>query len=841
MSPKVVRQTTNDPTANNLMVGSTTNFTHEEWNKARVIEKLTDELGIKPEVADSIATAVEKKVVDAGLETVTTAEIRTLTQAELLSRGMRAKWRKGSLAVMSFRDLSALITGGNQENSNVPHNPEAINLYIGENIKKQFALDSGEVFSKEVATAHKDGYMHLHDLGLVDRPYCSGQNLAYVIRYGLSSKAYPNPSKPAKHLLVLINHIKEFSSLLQGHFAGAIGWDAVNIFMAPFVQGVSDEVVKQSAQDMIFSFSQLLGTRGGQAIFSDLNFYYETPPRYKDTFALGPGGRFIHKWIDKLGESHTEFVRDLPKNAQMFKHNMKDGFLTYGDYTAESRRFLRACIEVYKDGDANGLPFFFPKANVHITKDFWRTDNHEGHLELISEAVAKTGSLYLVFERGDTNVVSQCCRLRVNMSDDEVETAKHEPWRMRFAALQNITLNLPRFALEAKQAGSYDLPELEKIFTERLDKYFATAVDAHIQKKKFINKLLALKEHGPLATLTYDQDGAPYFGLGSARYLIGVLGLNEAVQELTGKQLHEDQQAFELGLKIVSHMYIACQRLSKEHKMNIALEQTPAESTAYRFAKLDLEKYPDAKKLVKGDVKTGSVYYTNSTHIAVDANVSLVDRILLEGQFHGAIDAGSITHAWMGDATPDVKAVASFITKIYDLSQNDQVVFSPTFTRCNDCSTVEKGELDACKKCSSENVTYITRVTGYYGESDKWNKGKQQEREDRKQHNDRSLGSPVNVNIRRDKAIHLYGKPGCSICKTTDGRIQALLKKMPGKYEYHYHEFDIDKHAEATDILTDMLMRNVRDIPALVIGNRTWSVKMPTDSTIEGAIQEELK
>ena len=64
---------------------------------------------------------------------------------------------------------------------------------------------------------------------------------------------------------------------------------------------------------------------------------------------------------------------------------------------------------------------------------------------------------------------------------------------------------------------------------------------------------------------------------------------------------------------------------------------------------------------------------------------------------------------------------------------------------------------------------------------------------------------------------------------------------MPGKYEYHYHEFDIDKHAEATDSLTDILMRKVRDIPALVIGNRTWSVKMPADSTIEGAIQEELK
>jgi glutaredoxin len=206
---------------------------------------------------------------------------------------------------------------------------------------------------------------------------------------------------------------------------------------------------------------------------------------------------------------------------------------------------------------------------------------------------------------------------------------------------------------------------------------------------------------------------------------------------------------------------------------------------------------------------------------------------MMEGQFHGAIDAGSITHAWMGDSTPDVKAVASFITKIYELSQNDQVVFSPTFTKCNDCGVVAKGEHKTCK-CSSENVTYITRVTGYYGEADKWNKGKQQEREDRKQHTERSFGTSVNIAVKRDKIIHLYGKPGCSVCKAANERINAIR----GDREYQYHEFDIANPEEATSVLTDMLTRNVREIPTLIIGQRQWSVKMPTDSTIATAIQE---
>jgi anaerobic ribonucleoside-triphosphate reductase len=250
--PKVIASDkASDPTVNNLMVGSTTSFTNEEWDRKLIVDKLVGELGIKPETADTIAQAIEVKLADAGLETVTTAEIRTLVQAELLARGMRAKFKKGNLAVMSFHDLESLMVDGNQENSNVPHNPEAINLYIGENIVKQFALDSGRVFTPEVAAAHKDGYIHLHDLGLVERPYCSGNSPAFVIRHGLSSQAYTNPSKPAKHLMVLINHIKEFSSLLQGHFAGAIGWDAVNTFLSPFVNGLTDDQIMQASQDMI--------------------------------------------------------------------------------------------------------------------------------------------------------------------------------------------------------------------------------------------------------------------------------------------------------------------------------------------------------------------------------------------------------------------------------------------------------------------------------------------------------------------------------------------------------------------------------------------------------------
>jgi len=64
-----------------------------------------------------------------------------------------------------------------------------------------------------------------------------------------------------------------FSAVLQGHFAGTIGWDAVNISFAPYLTSMTDREVKQFAQMLIYEFSQLSATRGGQALYTDIHLY----------------------------------------------------------------------------------------------------------------------------------------------------------------------------------------------------------------------------------------------------------------------------------------------------------------------------------------------------------------------------------------------------------------------------------------------------------------------------------------------------------------------------------------------------------------------------------------
>ena len=74
-------------------------------------------------------------------------------------------------------------------------------------------------------------------------------------------------AKPAKHPEVLLAHMVKFAAALQSHFAGAIGWDAVNLFFAPYLRGLPKNEVRQLAQMLIFEFSQQAVARGGQGDF----------------------------------------------------------------------------------------------------------------------------------------------------------------------------------------------------------------------------------------------------------------------------------------------------------------------------------------------------------------------------------------------------------------------------------------------------------------------------------------------------------------------------------------------------------------------------------------------
>ncbi|MCG7840774.1 MAG: anaerobic ribonucleoside-triphosphate reductase [Methanomassiliicoccales archaeon] len=651
------------------------------------------ETDISEDAAAIVAREVEKLIGELQLDVITAPLIRELTNAKLVEYGLAKIRRQHTRLGVPLYDARQIIMSPNKENANVPHGPEATNLTLAEQIKKEFALL--EVFSQDLADAHMRGDIHLHDLGMIDRPYCGGQSIEYVKKFGLNLPNAISIAKPAKHPEVLIEQVVKFSAALQGNFAGAIGWDAFNLFLAPYLVGVDDTRMKQLAQILIFEFAQQAVARGGQSIFSDLNLYWEVPDHFQNVEAIGPNGLFTGK--------------------------------VYGDYAEESQRFVNALFDVYLEGDAMGRPFFFPKPNVHMTEKFFKTEGHEEFLNKICTTATEKGNTYFVFDRGGTAKISECCRLTFKLDDNDLNDAK-TPWKMRYSAMQNVTINLPRIAYEAHQ----DDEKLFKLLEERIE----LVAQAHLQKREFIGKLLAMGKYGPLALLTMNLDGEQYYRFNKASFLIGMVGLNELVQYHTGEQMHETKNATMFGLKVISVMKKYADAVGQKYGIKMPLEQTPAESTAYRFAKLDMKYYPlQAPTVIRGNKSIGEIYYTNSTYLNVGAQISAIERVKAEGLFHPLVEAGALTHVWLGEHKPSAESLAAFVVKTFKNTENSQIAFSPEFTSCLSCGKTGRGLKDTCSYCHSPNVEGITRVTGFFSKTSGWNKGKLGELKERTHNN----------------------------------------------------------------------------------------------------------
>ncbi len=671
------------------------------WDRARIVDVLLQETKIDRGTAEIIGREVEDFIQNSKIKYVSAPLVREIVNAKLIERGLEEERRMHTRLGMPIHDVRQLILQQNKENANIPHGPEATNLTLAENIKKEFAFL--DVFDQDIGDAHLAGDIHLHDLGFIDRPYCSGQSLEYIKKFGLSLPNALSLAKPARHAEVLLAHMVKFAAALQSNFAGAIGWDAVNLFFAPYLIELDDRQVKQLAQMLIFEFSQQAVARGGQAIFSDINLYWEVPDHFEDVPAIGPGGEYV--------ENPDSAMRD------------EKPYLTYGDFEEQAQRFVKALFQVYLEGDGAGRPFFFPKPLVHITEKFFKTSGHEEFLDLICQVAAEKGNTYFIFDRDNTAKISECCRLSFKLEESDLEDAK-SPWRMRYSALQNVTINLPRLAFQAEG----DETRLMALLRERV----SLAVRAHLRKKAFIEQLLEAGEKGPLALLGMDRDGQAYLRMHRVSYLIGMVGLNEMVEYFTGSELHESDEAIRFGLKVIAEMKVLADKYRDEHGMHFVLEQTPAESTAYRFAKLDMEHYPEqAREVIKGDFDRDEIYYTNSTLFNISSSMNPIERVKVEGLFHPLIEAGAITHIWLGEARPSAESLANFVTKTFQWTKNDQVAFSPEFSSCRACYRTARGLLDECPYCGSTDLEGITRITGYFTKLSSWNKGKIGELRDR--------------------------------------------------------------------------------------------------------------
>lgn len=312
---------------------------------------------------------------------------------------------------------------------------------------------------------------------------------------------------------------------------------------------------------------------------------------------------------------------------------------------------------------------------------------------------------------------------------------------------QVVTLNVPRAAYYASEGLTTESRTL--IFINRLKSLMAEACKVFRFKKSLLAPLIA-GGRVPFATQrpkdpVTGEKGTPAADLDAMVWTIGIVGMNEAIEVICGKQLHEDDYAVDISRRVMTELKLYCYELTAEYGFKIALARTPAETVAQRFAVLDLtdDAYHDqAIRVVKGDVTaaidqfcSGSrdlpIYYTNGCMLPSDCD-NIYQRLTTESKFFPLVDGGNIFHIWLGEANTDPGALMDFAMRVATKTDIGYFAFTKDLTVCRTCGTSQCGLHDRCGRCHSDAVDYISRITGYLSSVSGWNAAKRQELEDRR-------------------------------------------------------------------------------------------------------------
>jgi ribonucleoside-triphosphate reductase len=656
------------------------------FDSERIVEALVREANIDRDLAAQIGMEVKQFIQKLGFRTLSSSLIRGLVDAKLLELGLEDAHRSHTRLGVPFYDVDRVMHSALRESTAQPFGPEGTSLILAESIKREYAIIN--VFSDQIANAHLVGDIHIHGIGAVDRPYSLISVVDYIKQFGITLPQGFASSRPARRAEVLAAHIVKLSATLQGYLAGPVVWDSLNFGIAPFLEGMDERAIKQLAQTLVFEFSAPAVARGGQIIFSDLHLDWDAPFYLKNRTAIGPGG--------------------------------SDTTQTYSEYIYQAHQFLQALLEVYIEGDGQGRAFLTPRLVLHINQHFNEIPGYRSILELASRLAVERGGITIAFDRDDEGTF-----VRRYGIHDEKGLARSENHSMRSAQFQIVSLNLPRVG--------YLAGENQVQVFEELTRLMETAAQAHLEKRVFMEKLLALGERGPLAALATRASGAPFLKLNWTTHAISLVGLNELCRVVLQSDLHDSEATMEFGVKVLTHLKREAERLSNKHKVRFLLSGQTTEVTAHRLARLDLRFFGSvAASVVCGDPSLDAAYYTDGVRLAATSDVPVVDRVRTEGVFHDFGFVNAATEIWMGESKPQPEDLGRLISVAFYQSTCAGLIFCPEFTICSNCSQSSRGLHTACPSCGSERVDGLAYAGDRYGHTSSWDAGRLAELRDRR-------------------------------------------------------------------------------------------------------------
>ncbi len=599
-------------------------------------EKFTDK---NPSV-EEIQDIVVKNLID--------SKYYKTSEAYIIYRSKRNEVRDVTVDVLDTIDGYLGATDWRvKENANINYSIGGLILRSSEKIIAQYWLN---LYPKRVADAHRNAELHIHDLGWLTG-YCAGWSLRELLYEGFNGVPGYLQCKPAKHMATAVSHMVNFLGTLQNEFAGAQAFSSVDTYLAPYIRvdNLSYEDVKNAMQTLIFNCA-VPCRWGTQTPFINFTFDWVCP---EDLRKQNPviGGEFVD--------------------------------FTYGDLQPEMDLINKAFLDVMTEGDAHGRPFTFPIPTYNITKDFpWNHPNVEPLFELTAKYGIPNFQNFLNSDLNPTDVRSMCCRLQLDVRELLKRGGGLFGSAEKTGSIGVVTINLPRlgYTFKGDKEGLYNhLEELLDMAKESLE-----------LKRRVITKYL----NAGLYPFT-----KRYLGSWDHHFsTIGINGANEMVRNFTGDSENITTpfgQQFVLELMDFIRAKLVDYQQETGNLYN--LEATPAEGTAYRFAKTDKKNFPDILTAGTEDAP----YYTNSTQVPVNYSDDPFKVLELQEAFQRKYTGGTMWHLYMGEPVSSAEAAKKIIKTIFSNYKLPYMTITPTFSTCPKHGYLP-GRHDFCPKCDAE-------------------------------------------------------------------------------------------------------------------------------------------
>ena len=685
-----------------------------------------------------------------GKEQMSVEEIQDLVEIELMKserkdvaknyisyREKRSIARRSKTRDIFLEIINAKSNDITRENANMnADTPAGMMMKFASETTKPFVDDY--LLSSEVKEAVQNNYIHIHDKDYYPTKSltCVQHPLNKILHDGLC--AGHGESRPAKRI--------ETASILgcismetaQNEMHGGQAIPAFDFYLAPFVRKSYIEEIKKIEDLLGQKYPQLYDIEIEDYVKKDLDFLQDTE-RIKQ--------QAINQTVIRVHQAMEAFIHNMNTIHSRGGNQVVFSSINYGtDTSAEGRCIIRELLLSTFQGVGNGGTAIFPIQIWKKKRDvsYLPTDKNYDLYQLACQVSARRFfpnflNLDAPFnthekwnindpERYNYEVATMGCRTRV------FENRFGEKTSIGRGNLSFTTINIVKLALECREIK--DKETRINAFFAKLDSILdITALQLHerynFQKTALAKQFPLLMSSLWIGCDNLNPNDTIESVINQGTLGIGFIGLAECLIALTGKHHGEDENAQQLGIKIITYMRDRANEFCEKYQHNYSILATPAEGLSGRFTKKDKKEFG----IIEG--VTDKEYYTNSNHVPVYYKCNAKHKAEVEAPYHELTRGGHIFYVEIdGDATHNPES----IMQIVDLMDKYNVGYGSINHNRNKCLNCgyenSEKEMKTCPNCGSTNIDKLQRITGYLvGTTDRWNSSKLAELNDRVTHN----------------------------------------------------------------------------------------------------------